>query len=392
VRLAFVVPRYGPDVVGGAETLVRDYAERLAAAGHTMEVLTTCARDHFTWRNELPAGTTVIQGVRVHRHPVTRPRDFHAVTMLHARLDAGFTLDPDSEREWVMNTGYSEPLLQAIADRAGSVDALIFAPYLFASTCFGARIRPEKSVIIPCLHDEPYARFSVLQQPMRDCATLVFNSAAERDLAQGLLGSLPRSAVVGAGFDEPVGVDPQGARRRHHLEGPLVAYAGRREIAKNFPLVVECVAAYDRALHQQSPVTLAAMGSGKIILPPSARGLVADIGYVPHQDKLDIIAASSAVVQLSLMESFSYAVMEGWLCGVPAIVHADCAVTRSHCEESGGGLWIRSPEEFSEALDRIRADDLGRRLGDAGRRYVAARYSWPAVLDRLLAALQPVAQ
>ena len=29
MRLAFVVPRYGEDVVGGAETLVRGYAERM---------------------------------------------------------------------------------------------------------------------------------------------------------------------------------------------------------------------------------------------------------------------------------------------------------------------------------------------------------------------------
>lgn len=29
MRLAFVVPRYGEDVVGGAETLARGYAEHL---------------------------------------------------------------------------------------------------------------------------------------------------------------------------------------------------------------------------------------------------------------------------------------------------------------------------------------------------------------------------
>ena len=44
-RVAFVVPRYGVDVVGGAETLVRGFAEHLAAEGHAVEVFTTCARE-----------------------------------------------------------------------------------------------------------------------------------------------------------------------------------------------------------------------------------------------------------------------------------------------------------------------------------------------------------
>ena len=391
LRLAFVVPRYGPDVVGGAETLCRDYAERLAAAGHRVEVLTTCARDHFTWRNELPAGTTTVAGVPVRRFPVTRHRDHHAMTMIHARLEAGFALDPESEREWVMNTGYSEPLLDAVDRTADSVDALVFAPYLFASTCFGARLHPGRSVIIPCLHDEAFARFSILQDTLRECAALVFNSSAERDLAARLLGDLPAHTVVGAGFAAPPRLEPERARRRHRLDGELVAYAGRREIAKNFPLVVECVTVYDRALGRRGPVTLAAMGSGRVAVPASARGVIADIGYVDHQDKLDIISASVAVAQLSLMESFSYSVMEAWLCSVPVIVHADCAVTRRHCEESGGGVWVHSPEGFCEALDRIRSNGLGRRLGEAGRRFVGARYSWPAVLDRLVAALERMA-
>jgi len=50
------VPRYGVDVVGGAETLVRGLAEHLAATGSAVEVLTTCARDHLSWKNVLPAG------------------------------------------------------------------------------------------------------------------------------------------------------------------------------------------------------------------------------------------------------------------------------------------------------------------------------------------------
>jgi hypothetical protein len=68
MKLAFVVPRYGPDVRGGAEIGARMLAERLVAdRGWEVEVFTTCALDAITWRDELAAGTEVVRGVTVHR-------------------------------------------------------------------------------------------------------------------------------------------------------------------------------------------------------------------------------------------------------------------------------------------------------------------------------------
>jgi len=385
MRLAIVVPRYGPGIVGGAETLCRDYAERLRAAGHDVEVLTTCARDHFSWSNEFPAGTTLIEGVTVHRFPVTTAKDHGAVTMLHARLDAGFKLDAAGERRWVENTGFSEPMMEAIAAVARRVDAVLFAPYLFAATVFGARVSPQKSLIIPCLHDEAYARFGIVQETLRGVAGLIFNSAPERDLAARLLGDvLPRNHVVGVGFDEPGPLDPAWWRRRTRVDGDLVAYAGRREIAKNFPLLLQWMTAYDEGLSHCGPATLLAMGSGEVRAPGSARDVVRDLGFVSQHEKLEAFSASVATAQLSLNESFSYVLMESWLAGTPVIVHAACDVTRTHCAESGGGLWVRDAETFAAALDRLRADAaLRARMARAGDHYVRTHYSWPAVLSRL---------
>jgi len=393
MRVAIVVPRYGPGIVGGAETLCRDYAQRLHAAGHDVEVLTTCARDHFSWSNELPAGAVVIDGVTVHRYPVTTPKDHGAVTMLHARLDAGFRLDPAGERRWVENTGYSEPMMAAIEQAARRVDALLFAPYLFASTVFGARVAPHKSLVIPCLHDEAYARFAIVQDTLRGVAGLIFNSSPECELAARLLGdAMPRHHVVGVGFDEPEALDAAQWRRRTRIDGDLVAYAGRREIAKNFPLLLQWMTAYDEGLSRRGPAALVAMGSGEIRAPRSAGDVVHDLGFVSQHEKLEAFAASVATAQLSLNESFSYVLMESWLAGTPVIVHAGCAVTRTHCAESGGGLWVRDPESFAEALDLLRVDaTLRTRLAASGARYVRSEYAWPAVLGRLERAVQDLA-
>ena len=55
MKLAIVVQRYGADINGGAELHARYVAEHLATYAE-VRVLTTCARDYLTWRNELPAG------------------------------------------------------------------------------------------------------------------------------------------------------------------------------------------------------------------------------------------------------------------------------------------------------------------------------------------------
>ncbi|HZB97367.1 MAG TPA: glycosyltransferase family 4 protein [Candidatus Sulfotelmatobacter sp.] len=387
MRICFVTPRYGADIVGGAERLVRDFAERLVTEGHQIVVLTTCARNHFTWANELEPGQLSINGVTVRRYPVTIPKDQTRMARLQVVIDSGLSLPPRLQREWVTNTGFSQPLFDAIDGIADSVDAVCFAPYLFASTVFGAVVRPERSVVIPCMHDEPYARFHIVQATLQRVAGLLFNSEEERSLACSLLPSPLRTAVVGVGFD-PVRAHPDRFRARHQLTGDLVMYAGRRESGKNYPLLLECVSAYDSCLSRNGPVRLVAVGSGDYDPPPAARAWICDLGFLSEEEKQDALAAATAIVNLSVNESLSYVVLEGWLSSVPAIVHANCAVTRGHCERSGGGLWIRDVEEFAEALDRLREQPrLRNSMGAAGNHYVRDHYSWPVVLRRFTEAI-----
>ncbi len=74
VKLAVAVQRYGADINGGAELHARYVAERLARHAE-VEVVTTCARDYVTWRNERPAGVEHVNGVPVRRFPVTHERE-----------------------------------------------------------------------------------------------------------------------------------------------------------------------------------------------------------------------------------------------------------------------------------------------------------------------------
>jgi hypothetical protein len=67
-KIAFVVQRYGDKIVGGAESYTRELAETLVKKlGWQVDVLTTCAHDYMTWKNEYPEQSFTLNGVKVKR-------------------------------------------------------------------------------------------------------------------------------------------------------------------------------------------------------------------------------------------------------------------------------------------------------------------------------------
>src|SRR5215468_5196259 len=109
MKLAVVVQRYGLDVNGGAELHARYIAERLARHA-SVEVLTTCATDYITWRNELPPGTEQINGVSVRRFKVKHERDPEAFGRLQDRVFNERHSIAD-ELDWLDAEGPTSPAL-----------------------------------------------------------------------------------------------------------------------------------------------------------------------------------------------------------------------------------------------------------------------------------------
>jgi glycosyltransferase involved in cell wall biosynthesis len=380
LRIGFVVPRYGEQVLGGAETLARVLAERLAAAGLADPlVLTTCAQDHITWENKLPPGETSINGVPVIRFPVGwQGSDLTRYHALHLRLIRGELLPPTEQYEWVDQSPHS-PQLYAYIERFGrNFDFLFFIPYLFGTTLYGSAIYPERSILWPCLHNESYAYL----QPMRDmyhaCLGVMFNSYPEMRLAHRLYGKHPGSQIVGFGFS-PLDADGARFQEQSNLRAPFILYSGRLEGAKNVPLLVRCFLEYKQ--HHRTPLKLALMGQGPETIPQ--RSDIVRLGFMQGQEKLNTYAGATVLCQPSVNESFSIVMMEAWLSGVPVLVHADCEVTRYHVTRCNGGLYFRDYNDFEGVMDLLLSDEqLRRRLGANGKQYVQTQYNWDAVLRR----------
>ena len=94
MKVAFIVQRYGAEILGGSEYHCRLIAERLSKQ-HDVEVLTTCAREYTTWENAYPEGTDRVRGVTVRRFPNSQTRDlesFNEVARAHGL--AGISIPP----------------------------------------------------------------------------------------------------------------------------------------------------------------------------------------------------------------------------------------------------------------------------------------------------------
>ena len=386
-RVAFVVPRYGAGIVGGAETLCRLVAEDLAAHGTPVEVLTTCAVDHFTWADHHPEGTTVEGGVPVHRFAVSRSRDEELFWRHHTAIALNHTLGYAAQLEWMANGAWSEGLQRALAERRGSW--IVGVPYLFGTAFWAAAAHPGRAALIPCMHDEPHARLAVVRDALEGVAGCMANSEGERELI-GELAPAAASAVVGVGYAPGPAPSPEAVElfcRARGISPGYLLYAGRREEGKGVPLLFRHYAAY-RASHLDAP-PLALMGSGDLAVPEEIAPHVIELGFVPDADRDTAYAGASVLVHPSTLESFGMVLLEAWIAGTPALVNGGSAVLVSHCRASGGGLWFDSAEGFAEALDRLLEDPpLREAMARAGAAYALGTFSWDEVRRRFLAALE----
>src|SRR5208282_2676397 len=139
----------------------------------------------------------------------------------------------------------------------------------------------ERAVVIPCLHDELYARLEVLRPVLADPKLVWFLSGPEHLLAHRLGPVAFKHSVTGAGVPVPSHYDPAGFMERHQLERPFVLYAGRREQEKGTGLLLEAFAAAAR--EGDLVVDLVTIGKGKLSdlgVRELPAGRVIDLGFV----------------------------------------------------------------------------------------------------------------
>jgi len=385
--LAFVIPWYGEDIPGGAEAACRSLVKTLSRAGLPVEVLTTCVREFRSdWsENHHPEGQSSESGVKVRRFRV-RPRDTAAFDRVNYKLMQGQAVSSEEEQIFVAEM-INSPGLYEYIDGHRNQYVFLFIPYMFGTTYWGSQVCPERSLLIPCLHDESYARMEVFRRMVERVKGLIFLSPEEQNLAQRLyhLG-LAKTRVIGVPLDCSWQADRQRFVDKYGVQDFLL-YAGRTDKGKNADLLIEYFCRY--AGETDPNRTLVFIGGGEVQVPDSQRSRIVQLGFLPQQDKYDCYAAALALCVPSVTESFSIVMMESWLAGRPVIVNRACAVTTDYCRRSNGGLYFSDYEEFREIVKELaRNPATAGILGQQGRRFVCENYSPERVVDQYLRALK----
>jgi len=402
VKIAFIVQRYGPEILGGSEYHCRLVAERVAEH-HQVDVLTTCAREYTTWKNEYAEGVDRLRGVTIRRFATSRTRDLAEFNRFsdwifhnrHSRQD---------EMRWLEEQGPWAPgLIDYLERHHQNYDILIFFTYLYAPTVQGIRIAPSKSLLVPTAHDEPAIRLGIYQDVFASAAGIVWNTERERRFVSSMFHL--RTAVedvVGCGVDLPEGEakltgelapstregrevlpphleGPANAfRRRHRMFGQFVLYGGRIDPGKGCEELLEYFQAF---LKDGGDATLMLMGVKLMPLPDDPH--VRFAGTLPDEERLHALEAATVVVVPSPYESLSLLALEAFAVGTPVLANARAGVLVDHCRRSNAGLYYADRHEFAEALRLLLKDDkLRATMGRNGKAYVHRNYRWSSILNK----------
>jgi glycosyltransferase involved in cell wall biosynthesis len=386
-RIALVVQRYGQEVNGGAELLCRQVAEHLAPL-YDVEVLTTCAIDHVTWRNEYPSGLSTLHGVTIRRFPVDyerNPHFFHRLSFL--TYDSGRIKGPRRifqkfiEQRWMRSQGpFSSELFRYLGQHKADYCAFIFFTYLYCTTYYGLPKVVSRAILVPTAHDEPPIYLTLFREIFTSPRVILYNTIEERSMVQGLFSNdnIP-NLVVGLGIDPPKLPDVNGFRCKYGINEPYLLYVGRIEEAKGCDELLRWyLAGSDR---WNPPFKLVMVGRATMPLPNHPRLIVT--GFVSEEERWAALAGASVVIVPSMYDSLSMTLLEAWACGKPALVNGRCSVLKGHCLRSQAGLYYENEEEFVGGLRFLLwHPEKVRRMGENGQAYVQANYRWESVIAK----------
>jgi glycosyltransferase involved in cell wall biosynthesis len=379
VKLAVAVQRYGADINGGAELHARYIAERLARHAE-VEVVTSCARDYVTWRNELPAGVEQINGISVRRFPVAHERDPREFGRLSERVFHRPHSIAD-ELAWLEAEGPSSPAMIDHLTR-GAFDFVITFSYRYYHSWHAARRLHEKTVLVPTAERDAAVALSIFGPVFRGVRAVMYNSHEEREMIQAAARNqdVP-GVVVGVGSDVPERTDPARFRSKFRMSRPFAIYIGRIDENKGCRELFDYFQRYAATFPRGLDLVLV----GNPVMPIPKHRRIHHLGFLSDQDKFDALAAADLLIMPSYYESLSMVTLEAWALGRPVLANGRCDVLRGQCIRSAAGLYYESYEEFAEALYSLESNGpLHGRLGRNGREYFRRHYAWPVIERKYL--------
>ncbi len=379
-KIAFVIQRYGLDVVGGAELQCRLLAEALLPY-YEIDVLTTCALDYNSWANHYPTGTQNLNGIVVHRFPTIKER--------HTRLNRWWSVWKKRKRtihdeiQWVYEQGpYVPDLLSFITAKRDEYPVFIFSTYLYFPTVFGMPLVADKAIFLPNANPKEIELFfTIFKQLFHIPRAIIYNTEEERRYVHKKFhNKRTPNEIVGLGFAPYKSNDPSRFSKKFHLNKPYLLFLGRIGPNKGCDLLVKFFLDYLKKGGTHFQLVFA--GSLEMTLPEDPH--IRYVGFIDKQDKADALLGCSAVISSSLMDCLSMQSCEAWAAARPVLVYAKSPVVTGLCRRARGGAIYANSRQFSKLLFKLEnAPEWAAERGKNGKAFIEKNYNWKIVIAKL---------
>jgi len=276
-----------------------------------------------------------------------------------------------------------------IKEHTDDYKAFIFIPYMYGIVYNGSFECVDRSILIPCLHDESYAYMQLLKEKMGSYKGMIFNAKPEYELAKELYNlSDVRCAVLGLGVDTDWKdkVSPKDFRSKYGINDDFILFAGRKDAGKKADELTHFFIKFKKE-NPGCKLKLVYLGGGKlpVEIPAGFESEVIDLGFISAEDKYNAYAAAEVFCNPSFFESFSIVIMESWIAKRPVIVSGHCAVTTHFCIEANGGLYFNNYEEFYYCVRYLLDNkEIANQMGYNGHHYVLDNFTHEKITEKYM--------
>ena len=353
VKVAVVVQRYGTAINGGAELHARYIAEHLARHAE-VEVLTTCATDYVTWRNELPPGVEQVNGVPVRRFP----REARARSA-RVRPPVGTRLRRSATRSATSSTGSTpkgRPARRSSTTSRGT-------PATTTTSCSSATATTTR---ITARARPPIARDSRADRrarrgdrPVDLPAAVPRRPRADVQLARRARddpGTSPATTTCPASSSASAPTCRRTRSRRG--SGRSTTSAGRSRSTSagstRTRAARSCSSSSRATSRDRARQAVARARSATRCCRFREHPRIRHLGFLDDADKFDAMAAADLLIMPSYFESLSMVALEAWALGTPVLANGQCDVLKGQCIRSNAGLYYdNATASSSETLQAI---------------------------------------
>lgn len=415
-------PRYYP-AVGGAESYIINLAERFAADGHAVTVITTDAHDfQLFWQPEARRVTasevTLHNGVRIKRFPVKHlpftPLSYHAwrrgLWWLSRLLFVPAGLMAWTSRQtprlpdlwnWVENDKVDQQV-----DIVMGLN-ICYEPMLWAGKHLAERLNVP-FIAVPFTHlgagntpaSDPQSQFYTMRHQIdvvQKADAALMQTQSEKDFYVSNGGTAERIHLASAGINPEEYGGGAGKRWREDkailADRPIVAYIGTHDYDKGTTHLIEAA----ELLWQQEmefELVLAGIQTAEFrqyvgAVSPDVAQRIHLLGRISNEEKQDLLAALDLFVMPSRIDSFGIVFLEAWLYGKPVIGSKAWGMADVIAEGKDGLLVpFGEPTELARAIGRLLADPEQRlKMGAHGKAKTLAEHRWEQKYQTVLKVL-----